>query len=155
MTVLEFVSPTNKSTKVGRRKYLQKQREVVSSEVNLVEVDLLRGGRGITLASGEVTPVGRRCSYHACARRASEPAVLEYYALPLRGRLPAVRIPLRACDEDVPLDLQSLVNTAYERGRYGETIDYSKPPIPPLEAGDAEWARAMVANWDVTRVRPA
>ena len=147
VTVIEFVSPTNKRTQVGRRKYLQKQREVADSDANLVEIDLLRGGRGITLASGEVTPVRRRSPYHACVRRASAPDGLDYYALPLRARLPAIRVPLRPTDQDVPLDLQSLVDTAYVRGRYEETIDYAIPPVPPLEPADAEWAQPLIAAW--------
>lgn len=153
VTVIEFVSPTNKGTKVGRRKYLQKQREVVDSEANLVEVDLLRGGRGVTLAAGEVTPVERRSAYHVCVRRASAPSLLDYYAIPLRERLPAIRVPLRPSDSDVPLDLQALVDTAYEKGRYSDTIDYSKPPIPSLQAADAEWARGLIAQWREAHVR--
>src|SRR5688572_8272139 len=50
ITVIEIVSASNKSTKAGREQYVQKQREVLQSGTNLVEIDLLRAGTSITLA---------------------------------------------------------------------------------------------------------
>ena len=44
VTVIEVVSPTNKYSGPGRVSYLDKQREVLSSETHLVEIDLLRTG---------------------------------------------------------------------------------------------------------------
>jgi hypothetical protein len=144
VTTIEVVSETNKRTKVGRKKYLQKQREVLRSETNLVEIDLLRGGRPVTLALPELVRPERRTAYHACVRRAAEPDELEYYALPLRERLPAIRIPLRPSDDDVLLDLQALVDEAYRKGRYAETIDYTQPPRPPLKGEDSAWAAELL-----------
>jgi len=146
VTVIEVVSKTNKNTKVGRRKYLQKQREVVNSETSLVELDLLRGGRGVTLASGELVPAAKRTAYHACVRRGAKPDILEYYALALRDTLPAISVPLRPTDSDVALDLQSLVDEAYLNGRYWE-IDYDDPPKPKFNAEDAQWAAALIGAW--------
>jgi hypothetical protein len=37
--------------------------------------------------------------------------------LPLRQRLPAIRVPLRRTDPDAALDLQVLIEQCYERGR--------------------------------------
>src|SRR4051794_20416557 len=42
VTVVEFVSVGNKMGRFGRRKYRQKQMEVVDADANLVEVDLVR-----------------------------------------------------------------------------------------------------------------
>jgi hypothetical protein len=47
------------------------------------------------------------------------------YLLPLRERLPSIAIPLRPQDRDVVLDLQHVVDEAYERGRYDHT-DYRR-----------------------------
>src|SRR5262245_14305055 len=44
VTVLEFLSPSNKSPGPNRDLYLRKQREVCSSDANLVEIDLNRFG---------------------------------------------------------------------------------------------------------------
>jgi Protein of unknown function (DUF4058) len=48
--------------------------------------------------------------------------------LPLRQRLPAIRVPLPRSDPDVALDLQGLTDQCYERGRYGSVLDYAQPP---------------------------
>jgi hypothetical protein len=66
----------------------------------------------------------------------------EFYPLPLRQRLPAVRIPLRPADSDVLLDLQALIDLAYANGGYDD-IDYAQDPEPALDPDDADWADAV------------
>jgi len=45
VTVIELLSPSNKCTgSEGRKAYLAKREEILSSRTNLVELDLLRGG---------------------------------------------------------------------------------------------------------------
>jgi hypothetical protein len=45
VTVIEVLSPSNKAPGArGREEYLRKQREIIASNVNLVEIDLLRDG---------------------------------------------------------------------------------------------------------------
>ncbi len=68
----------------------------------------------------------------------------EYYPILLRERLPAIGIPLRQSDDDVPLDLQAMLNECCEEGRYVEDIDYSQQPDPPLEGDDISWADALL-----------
>src|SRR5947209_835093 len=45
VTVIEFLSPSNKTAGVDRDKYLEKRIEVLTSAANFIELDLLRGGR--------------------------------------------------------------------------------------------------------------
>src|SRR6266550_9145489 len=40
VTVIEFLSPSNKSPGLNRDQYLRKQRDICSSDTNLVEIDL-------------------------------------------------------------------------------------------------------------------
>jgi hypothetical protein len=40
--------------------------------------------------------------------------------------------------------LQPLIDQAYRKGRYGDTIDYREPPDPPLEDDDAVWADTLL-----------
>ncbi len=149
ITVIEFVSSTNKMTRIGRRKYLQKQNEVLGSEAtNLVEIDLLRQGKPVTLAVPAIVPKARRATYHAAVHRALRPDKLEYYAIRLRERLPVIKVPLRAGDADVVVDVQSALNDAYRDGLYGETIDYAQPPSPPLKPEDAAWANELIQKWN-------
>jgi hypothetical protein len=44
VTVIEFLSPTNKVRGPGQDEYLKKQSELRQGGVNLVEIDLVRSG---------------------------------------------------------------------------------------------------------------
>src|SRR5687767_1764672 len=44
VTGIEFLSPTNKSDGHGRQLYQRKQQELAAASINLVEIDLIRGG---------------------------------------------------------------------------------------------------------------
>ncbi|MBI4617654.1 MAG: DUF4058 family protein, partial [Planctomycetes bacterium] len=43
-------------------------------------------------------------------------------------------------------DLQPLIDRCYDLGRYAETIDYSRPPVPPLNEQRTAWATALLAK---------
>ena len=61
----------------------------------------------------------------------------------LPQRLPSVRIPLRATDQDVLLNLQKLVEQVYENGQY-DRLRYAPPCEPPLQASDEQWADELL-----------
>ena len=145
VTVLEFVSRSNKEPGEGRNSYLWKQKECREAGVNLVEIDLLRGGVPVTLAQPQFVPRSKHSPFHACAWRATDSIAVEYYPIWLRERLPKIRIPLRTADPDVVLDLQELINLCYTRGRYDD-IDYSQPLDPPLHPEDMEWTRTLLKD---------
>jgi hypothetical protein len=138
ITVLEVISPFNKVGS-GRAVYIQKQQDYLAAGVNLVEIDLLRLGRPAFLDDviKRLRPAaGTR--YLVAASRAAIPGRLELYYCPLRDRLPAVRVPLRVTDLDVPLDLQPLIDRVYRTGRYWQILRRAIPD-PPLPAEDAAW----------------
>jgi hypothetical protein len=116
--------------------------------VNLVEIDLTRDGNRALLVPVLELPAEKRTTYLACVFRAAwkKYGRKEAYPISLRAPLPAIGIPLRAQDQDVRLDLQSLVDEAYQAGRYDRTIDYGQPCVPPLTPEDAAWAAHLVAN---------
>lgn len=143
VTVIEFVSPSNKLAKDGKAKYQQKQQEVLDADINMVEVDLTRGGDRELLYPVASLPASHQTAYLACAFRGFGRHRYEIYRMPLRERLPGIRIPLRRGDRDVALDIQSLVDRAYEEGRYDD-IDYAHRCIPPLTNEDAEWADQLL-----------
>ena len=87
--------------------------------------------------------MSHRSAYHVCVKRAWREREFEIYRVPLRDRLPIVRIPLRPEDADIRLDLQALLNQAYRTGRYDD-LDYRREPEPPLEADDAKWADELL-----------
>ena len=140
VTVIEFLSPTNKSPGANREQYLRKQRDVSASSANLVEIDLNRfGTHTLAFPMEHIKPRGRT-GYMVCVRRATCKHKAEVYPLPLWQRLPAIRIPLRPKDKDVPLDLQALVEQCYRNGAYDGTLDYSVDPDPPLLGAEKDWA---------------
>lgn len=140
VTVIEFLSPSNKSPGANREQYLRKQREICNSDANLVEIDLNRIGAHTLAAPLEHIKPEARTPYMACVRRASRRGKAEIYPMPLRERLPIVKIPLRPGDVEVPLDLQALVEQCYRNGAYDGTLDYAGAPDPPLVGVDRDWA---------------
>jgi Protein of unknown function (DUF4058) len=140
VTVIEFLSPSNKSPGPNQEQYLRKQREVRSSTANLVEIDLNRAGKhSLAFPLGLIDP-GSRTAYMACVRRATVRHKAEVYPMPLWQRLPIIKVPLRPDDADVPLDLQALVEQCYRNGGYDGTLDYAIDPDPPLAGAEAKWA---------------
>lgn len=145
ITAIEFISLANKTTSAGRRQYLAKQNQFLAAEVNLVEIDLLRDGSWVLSAEEAMYPGRLKHPYRICVVRADAPEEAEVYQADFRTPLPSIRIPLRSHDADVFLPLQSLVDLAYENGRYGNDIDYTCMPEPPLHADEFEWIRQRLS----------
>src|SRR5947208_956642 len=125
VTVIEFLSPSNKSPGPNREQYRRKQREVCSSDANLVEIDLNRfGTHTLAFPLDHLKPQGRT-AYMACVRRATRRGKAEVYPMPLWARLPVVKIPFRPDDADVSLDLQALIEQCYRNGAYEGTLNYA------------------------------
>ncbi|MEO8351763.1 MAG: DUF4058 family protein [Chthoniobacteraceae bacterium] len=147
VTVIEMISPANKTT--HREAYRTKVRDYVAAGVNVVEIDLLRGGQHIVDVDKEACEfryenLGEH--YLICASRGVVPDRREIYPCRLRERLPVIRIPLRATDHDVPLDIQTLVDRCYVNGRYARLLDYERPLAPPPAAEDAAWIDARLKD---------
>ena len=136
VTVMEVLSPTNKfSRSQGLKSFRQKRNTIMKSRSHWVEIDLLR--RGVSLA------LRKRIRPHEYFVHVS-PVHLRtrgwVWPIRLSQRQPLVRIPLRRGDDDVWLDLQAVLDTAYDRAGYGRVIDYTKEPVPPLKPHWAEWS---------------
>lgn len=63
----------------------------------------------------------------------------------LRDPLPKITIPLRG-DEQVELDLHSVLDVAYDRAGWAEAVNRAPDPTPPLGDEDLAWARACLAG---------
>jgi len=146
VTVIEVVSMANKLPGDSQQKYRQKRDELRAGGVSLVEIDLLRDGQRQFGFPYHRLPVSYRTTYQVFVRRGWEPSATEIYAVPLRQRLPTVKVPLRKSDADVPLDLQSLIEQCYRNGGYDADIDYRRDPHPPLVPDDDSWADELLRN---------
>jgi len=143
VTVIEFLSPSNKVPGEGRELYLRKQKEVKAAGASLVEIDLTRGGHRPSVLPVYQIPPEHRTTYQICVHRGWESSTAEVYRAPLSARLPTIRIPLRQSDQDVPLDLQSLLDQCYRNGRYDD-LNYRAALDPSLEASEEAWADALL-----------
>jgi hypothetical protein len=141
VTVIEVLSPWNKSPGQGQEEYRAKQRAVLLSDANLVEIDLLRGG-GHTVA----VPPGRTpaSDYRICFHRIARPSGFEVIRFGVHDPLPRVGIPLRPADADVVLDLPAVFQRVYDTGVYQRLAPYAGLTEPPLAEVDAAWADELL-----------
>lgn len=139
VTAIEILSPSNKTT--GRTQYLKKVDNYRAAHVNLVEIDLLRGGQHAVAVSENAYR-----KFHpkdgtdglVCVSFGDDPESIEVYHCPLRETLPTIRVPLRHGDPVVALDIQEHINRCYQTGRYWK-MDFTQDPVPPLAEKDTEW----------------
>ena len=146
VTSIEVLSPTNKQAgETGRDLYLRKQRELRQSEVNLVEIDLLRGGMPTTAVPRQhAFDSAGEFDYHVCVRKFHEKGKYMVYPILLHQALPEVSIPLLPGTPSVVIDLQAIFNRVYDAGPYHRSVDYSGEPTPPLNSMQSEWARKLL-----------
>jgi len=140
VTSIEVLSPSNKRRgSKGWRRYLRKRQALLLGKANLVEIDLLRGGTRMPM----LDPLPNSPYYLLVAREERAPVCRVWPAFFDRP-LPPIPVPLSRPDPDIPLALQPLIETIYERGRYEEEIDYTKPLTPPLSPKEAAWLKQQL-----------
>jgi len=134
VTSIEIFSPVNK-VGLGWAEYETKRRDLLMRPVHLLELDLLRRGRRITL-DGEPPPA----DYYCYLSRFTHRPLTDVWAIGLRDRLPVLPVPLLPPDEDVLLDLQRAADACYDLVHYERLLDYAAPPPPPpLSEVDVAW----------------
>ena len=143
VTVIELLSPVNKTMPAGRAAYRKKQSEYIQGMVNLVEIDLLRCGEFVMAMPEEEWPKIHQSPYKICIRRVSRPWVAAGIGIQLQDKLPNIAIPLRSQDRDVVLELQPIMDACYKDGRY-YTIDYGRVLNPPFSAEESKWAEGVI-----------
>jgi hypothetical protein len=144
VTLIEFLSHAHKVPGPTRELYRKRRAAILATNVNFVEIDLLRAGVRIEALDDSRLPSNARTLYRAIVRRGSAPKQLELFPISLREALPRVPIPLPEPFADAILPLQPLLEQCYRLGRYDD-IDYSRLLEPPLEESDAEWASTRIA----------
>ena len=149
VSVIEVISPVNKTPPRGLNDYHEKQRQLLESATHLVEIDLLRRGTHAVAVPSEL--VAEQCAtwdYLVCVHRAKSHRQacyrFEVYPVTIRRRLPRIRVPLRAPDPDIVLDLQAVFVRCYDSGGYEDFVDYNAEPPVPLAPDDATWADALL-----------
>lgn len=146
VTVIEVLSPANKVSGDDGRAYRLKRAEYIANGVSLVEIDLLRAGQRPPL--GDPSPPIP--DYYLLVQRGWEPGRFGIWPVGVRDPLPSIPVPLDADVPGVTLDLRVCMDHVYDFGRYGEQLNYTRPPRPPLREPDATWARELLAARSTT-----
>ena len=136
ITLVDVVSPANKTTTPGRQSYLEKRREGRSAGSNLVEIDLVLQGQPMLDYSRDGLP---DWDYAVTVTRSTQPERYEIYTATLQKRLPRFRLPLAADDRDTVLDLHAACARAYDQGNFAAKIDYQRDPVTALSDDDRQW----------------
>jgi len=145
VTVIEILSPTNKAqNSMGRRVYRTKQRRLLNSDANLLEIDLLRGGVHTVAAPHTLLQPYGAWDYLISTHRFWMPDQFEYWLSLLAEPLPEITVPLLPESDEPKIDLQSLLNRIYVQGRFEEAIDYNQPPPIPMSEEQSAWMDVLL-----------
>jgi hypothetical protein len=142
VTSVELLSLANKTSGAqGQSLYLQKQQEILASDVNLIEIDLLRAGNHTTaIGLQKLRESVGVTTYHMLVRRADERFRRTIYPIQLWNPLPRLEVPLLPEHGSVSVLLQPILDRCYELGRYHLRARYEEPvPAPALNVAEAEY----------------
>lgn len=147
VSVIEFLSPANKASgSAGREEYVKKQRDVLNSNTNLLEIDLLRSGQHTVAAPKEVIEGVGRKSYTICLSKADDRKKFLLWLMDIQNPLPKIAVPLaqQHNPDDIVkyecvIDLQAIFDAAYDVGPFRREVDYSAEPSIPLSPQESVW----------------
>ncbi len=140
VTSIEVLSPSNKRPHTpGWDLYVRKRQSLLLGDVNLVEIDLLRGGQRMPML--DPWPDS---PYTILVARAKKYDLCQVWPVSFQIPSPSIPVPLAKPDPDIPLDLQPMIDAIYERSRYERSINYSKPLSPPLHAAETGWLKQQL-----------
>jgi Protein of unknown function (DUF4058)/Protein of unknown function (DUF2934) len=136
VTLVDVVSPANKTTAAGRRAYLEQRQAARAEQASVVEIDLVLQGRLTLDYSREGLPAW---DYAVTVTRSIQPERYEIYTSTLQKRLPRFRLPLAPDDRDTVIDLQAAFARCFDQGEYAARIDYRRDPAAPLSIDQRLW----------------
>ncbi|HEY7308008.1 MAG TPA: DUF4058 family protein [Gemmataceae bacterium] len=109
VTTIEVLSPSNKRPGTeGWEQYQRKRQSVLLGGINLVEIDLLRGGqRPPMLDPWPDSP------YTLLVARARKFQLCKVWPCHFQRPLPTIPVPLLKPDSDIPISLQPMIESIY------------------------------------------
>ncbi len=136
VTLVEVVSPANKTLPDGRRAYLDRRQGARAAGANVVEIDLVLQGQPTLSYSRQGL---QEWDYAVTVTRGGKAERHEIYATTLPAKLRSFRLPLMADDRDTAVDLQAAVSRCCDQGDFVEEIDYARDPVTRLTDGNRAW----------------
>jgi Protein of unknown function (DUF4058)/Protein of unknown function (DUF2934) len=146
ITLIELVSPANKTSEAGRAAYLQQRRQALEAKANTVEIDLLMGGRPTLSYSREGLP---KFHYVVTVTRSNAQERYEIYTATLQKRLPRFRLPLAADDRDTVLNLQAAFTRCFDVGGFAGHVDYRRELPDALDEDNRAWVEETLVSQGV------
>ena len=143
VTSVELLSPANKRRGDGHDQYQRKQRQLAAAGVNLIEIDLLRGGVHTALPRAQDLRELPSFHYLASVYR-SETDQCELFCWSLGDPMPVIQVPLSPEDPELPLELQLLFDLTYDRSSMRRLLSYQGSPEPPLASEEAIWSDELL-----------
>jgi Protein of unknown function (DUF4058) len=144
VTVIELLSPTNKTTHEGRAEYEKKRTKILRSETHLVEIDLIRAGQPFAFTlQNKANPIS---DYRITVSRSYRRPQADVYLFGMREAIPDIPIPLLRGDAEPTLRLNQILHTLFERAHYDGLVRYDKPLRPPLSSADQIWLADLLQN---------
>jgi len=136
VTLIDMVSPINKTRSQGRSAYLESRKQARSQNASVVEIDLVLQGQPMLDYSREGLP---EWDFAITVTRCTQPERYEIYTTTLQKRLPRFKIPLASDDRDTVLDLQATFSRCYDQANFSAQIDYKMDPPLKLKDTDRKW----------------
>lgn len=134
----------NKRWSKARSTYEFKKASIISSMTNLIEIDLLRMGKPMTMTRET------KSDYQILVSRSNVRPNIDLFEFNLPEPIPAFPIPLKTGDIEPIVDLQRLLNEMYDRARLDLSIDYSPEAInrciPMAEGIDRDWLLGAIGQ---------
>ncbi len=138
VTSIEILSPVNKH-EPGANDYQLKRQRMIEAGIHLIEFDLLRRGKRAIKH-----PQLKQASYVIALTRAKTGRT-DIWSLSLKDALPKIPLPLLPIDDDVILDVQTLLTDCYDEAAYELSIDYTETPPPPeLSDEDKQFVQGLL-----------
>ena len=143
VTVMEVLSPADKAPGRGRMDYLSKRTDILESEINLVEIDLLRAGEPMPLATSVPD-----CDYRILVSRERQRPRALLFPFVVQDAIPKFPLPLRPDDDELSVDLGMLLAQMHGMSRYNSFLDYDNhPPGPALDSETLRWMTERLATF--------
>lgn len=144
ITVIEILSPVNKRG-IGRQKYESKRLEILESQTQLVEIDLLPTGKPMLVLGYEL-----EIHYRVLVSESGDRPQAQLFPFDVQHALPKFRVPLKSEDAAVMINLKPLLNEIYELSGYDLDIDYRQAPVPKWPDPELRWIEQWLKSQGLT-----
>lgn len=137
VTVIESLSPKKKRHGRGRDLYERQREMIFGSDSHFVEIDLLRGWEPSSIYGPDEAG-----DYRILISRSEQRPRAQLYTWNVMEPIPAIMLPLKGADDDLPLALKSAVDQACDRTDL--LVNYQQPPLPPLRREESLWLESFL-----------